>query len=265
VKDYREHIVATLFGQVTVRLPRFRCAACGGIETGVDWPSYCRTTPELAQLQAHLSALMTYRTAGDLLEQMFPVNAATHSETVRRHAPKVGESLQECAVITPGTMAPAVMVTLDSTFIRYWLRVSRSVESARNTLESLHLGPATCTGLPFHFQGAEMAKREHWREIPTELSLEQFEEFVLPHLSAGSRGPDTKLSPHALFNYILKQLYLGCQWKELPIERDANGRREIHHTGVWRAFRRWEADGCFDAIFEGTVLALIMRISLTSR
>jgi hypothetical protein len=42
VKDYREHVVATLFGQVTVRLPRFRCAACGGIEAGVNWPPYCR-------------------------------------------------------------------------------------------------------------------------------------------------------------------------------------------------------------------------------
>ena len=47
VKDYREHRVATLFGQVAVRLPRFRCAACGEIEAGVEWPSYCRTTPEL--------------------------------------------------------------------------------------------------------------------------------------------------------------------------------------------------------------------------
>ena len=111
-------MVATLFGQVTVRLPRFRCAACGEIEAGVDWPSYCRTTPELVQLQAHLSALMTYRPAADLLEQMFPVNAAKHSETVRRHALKVGESLQKCAAIVPGTMTPAVVVTLDSTFIR---------------------------------------------------------------------------------------------------------------------------------------------------
>ena len=101
-----------------------------------------------------------------------------------------------------------------------------------------------------------MAKRVRWQGIPTELSLERFREFVLPHLSAGSRGPDTKLSPHALFNYVLKQLYLGCQWKELPIEKDANGRREIHNTRVGRAFSRWEADGCFDAIFEGTVLTL---------
>jgi hypothetical protein len=26
----KDHVVATLFGRVTVRLPRFRCAACGG-------------------------------------------------------------------------------------------------------------------------------------------------------------------------------------------------------------------------------------------
>ena len=35
MKDYRDHAVATLSGQVTMRLPRFRCAACGGIEAGV--------------------------------------------------------------------------------------------------------------------------------------------------------------------------------------------------------------------------------------
>jgi hypothetical protein len=47
LKDYRQHWIATLFGRVTVRLPRFRCIACGGIESGVDWPSHGRSTPEL--------------------------------------------------------------------------------------------------------------------------------------------------------------------------------------------------------------------------
>ncbi len=75
VKDYRDHAVATLFSLVTVRLPRFRYAGCTGIEAGIGWPSHCRSTPELDQLQAHLSALMTYRVAADLLEQMFPVDA----------------------------------------------------------------------------------------------------------------------------------------------------------------------------------------------
>ena len=48
---------------------------------------------------------MSYRPAADLLEQMFPVYAAKHSETARRQALKVGEALQDCAVIAPGTMA----------------------------------------------------------------------------------------------------------------------------------------------------------------
>jgi hypothetical protein len=81
MKDYRDHAVATLFGHVTVRLPRFRCAACSGIDGDVGWPSHCRSTPELDRLEAHLCALMTYRTAADLLGQMFPVDAGKHPET----------------------------------------------------------------------------------------------------------------------------------------------------------------------------------------
>ena len=44
---------------------------------------------------------------------------------------------------------------------------------------------------------------------------------------------------------------MGCQWKELPIEKDSNGRPEIHYTRIFRILRRWEADGCIDAIFNG--------------
>ena len=109
--------MATLFGQVTVRLPRFRCAACGGTEAGVGWPSHCRSTPELDRLQAHLCALLTYRTAADLLKQLFPVDAGKHHETSRRHALKVGEALGACATIKAETPASAIVVTLDSTFI----------------------------------------------------------------------------------------------------------------------------------------------------
>jgi hypothetical protein len=63
VKDRPLHRVATLFGTVPVRLPWFRCASCGHSETGIGWRSYCRSTPELDQLRAHVSALMPYRVA----------------------------------------------------------------------------------------------------------------------------------------------------------------------------------------------------------
>jgi hypothetical protein len=118
VKDYRDHTVATLFGQVTVRLPRFRCAGCGGNEAGHAWPSHCRSTPEVDQIQAHLSALMPYRVAADVLEQMFPVGAGNDPETFRCHTLKIGEALRNDAAAQPETAAPSMTVTVDSTFIR---------------------------------------------------------------------------------------------------------------------------------------------------
>ena len=101
-----------------------------------------------------------------------------------------------------------------------------------------------------------MARGQRWQRIPTSLNADQFEQFVLPHLTRGRRGPPFKLSLHAIFNYALRLLYLGCQWKELPIEKGKDGRPEIHYTRIYRAFRRWAADGCFDAIFTGSVLTL---------
>jgi len=136
VKDYRDHAVATLFGQVTVRLPRFRCAACSGIEAGLDCPSHCRSTPELDRLQAHLSALMTYRTAAGVLRQMFPVDTGTHRETLRRHTLKVGEALGGRAAARPETAASAIMVTLDATFIRRCADGERHLEVRVGNVET---------------------------------------------------------------------------------------------------------------------------------
>jgi hypothetical protein len=51
IKDYRPHQIATLFGQVTLRLPGFRCADCGGTveRLGVRcWAGYDRPSFWLA-------------------------------------------------------------------------------------------------------------------------------------------------------------------------------------------------------------------------
>jgi len=92
--------------------------ACRKIETGNRWPAHCRSTPELQQLEAHLSALMTYRTAADLLVQMFPIDAGKDPETLRRRVLKAGAALEARAA--PATAAPAatISVTLDGTFVR---------------------------------------------------------------------------------------------------------------------------------------------------
>jgi hypothetical protein len=72
------------------------------------------------------------------------------------------------------------------------------------------------------------------------LSLKQFEQFVLPHLSRGRRGPAPTLALHTIFNYTLPLLYTSCQWKALQIKMNAKGRPEIHYTlsGSRRALLR---------------------------
>jgi transposase len=65
--------------------------------------------------------------------------------------------------------------------------------------------------------------------------------------------------PARRVNYILKLLYIGCQWKELPIVEDEEARSEIHDTCIYSAFRRWQASGCFDVIFTVVVMQLHQR------
>ena len=49
---------------------------------------------------------------------------------------------------------------------------------------------------------------------------------------------------------------VGVLWKQLPIEKDKQGQPEIHYTRIYQIFRRWQIDGCFDAIFKSSLLAL---------
>jgi transposase len=98
-----------------------------------------------------------------------------------------------------------------------------------------------------------MTESPHWQVIPTKLSVEQFEQFVSPHLGRGRRGPPPTLALHTIFNYILQALYMGCQWKMLPIEKNAEGDPEIHYKRMYRMTRRWQADGSIERIFSCTV------------
>ena len=113
VKDWQPHRIATLFGEVRLKLPRFRCAGCGCGETAVSWPSHCRSTPELNQLQARLSALMPYRVAADVLQHLLPIDARRSPETLRRHTLRVGQQLADAVAETPPAGATAITISLD--------------------------------------------------------------------------------------------------------------------------------------------------------
>ena len=103
-----------------------------------------------------------------------------------------------------------------------------------------------------------MPRTKKYQSIPTRLREEEFNEFVLPHLTKGSRGPNTKISFYRIFNYILKLMHTGCQSQELPVEKDASGKPEIHYSRIFRTFQRWVNDGCFENIFVESVYQLFL-------
>ena len=101
-----------------------------------------------------------------------------------------------------------------------------------------------------------MPRTRRYNKIPRVLRENEFNEFVLPCLKKGTCGPDKKLPFFKLFNYILKLMHTGCQWENIPIDKDADNKPEIHYTNIYHAFKFWVKHGCFDKIFEASVSRL---------
>jgi transposase len=99
----------------------------------------------------------------------------------------------------------------------------------------------------------EMVAKPDSTAIPVQFSAQEFTAFILPHLSMPKRGPQCKLGYHKPFNYILKVLYTGMQWKELPIEKGPEGKAELHYTGIFKLFARWAKDGSLERAFIASV------------
>ena len=118
LKDWRPRRIATPFGEVAPRLRRWLCADCGRTETGIGWPENCRSTPELNELHAHLSALLTYRAAAGVLVHLLPVDTGTSPETLRSHATNVADQLRDATIGRCAAEAPALDISLDATFVR---------------------------------------------------------------------------------------------------------------------------------------------------
>ena len=99
----------------------------------------------------------------------------------------------------------------------------------------------------------ETAAKRDSTAIPVQFSAPEFAAFILPHLSVPKRGPQCKIGYHKPFNSILKVLYTGMQWKELPIDKEPAGPAELHSTGVFKLFARWAKDGSLERAFIASV------------
>ena len=98
--------------------------------------------------------------------------------------------------------------------------------------------------------------RLKYQRIPTKLTEKQFNDFILPYLSTGRRGPQCKISLYKVFNYILHLMHTGMQWENLPIATNTAGKQEIHYTRIFRIYQRWVEDGSLQKVFENSVVRL---------
>jgi hypothetical protein len=113
-----------------------------------------------------------------------------------------------------------------------------------------------------HKEGQDK-RQEESMEIPTKLTKPQFEHHIEPCLSKAKRGYVSKIPLYKIFNYILYKLYTGCQWEELPIERDADGKPEMSWQVPRYHFYKWSRDGSLLRLFDAGILTIKYELNLS--
>ncbi len=130
VHDRRQRRIDTLFGRVTVDVPRVRMCMCGlpGFPTlRVARSPLTRllpdnATPELRRLQAELGARHSFREAARLLNELTPCAKQNHV-TIRNRLATIADDLSssELIVATEANQrseSPEITVFLDSAYVR---------------------------------------------------------------------------------------------------------------------------------------------------
>ena len=113
------------------------------------------------------------------------------------------------------------------------------------------------------YKEAPDKRKEQRMEIPTKLTKPQFERSIEPCLSKAKHGYVSKIPLYKIFNYILYKLYTGCQWEELPIERDADGHPEMSWQVPRYHFYKWSRDGSLQRLFDAGILSIRYELNLS--
>ena len=74
------------------------------------------------------------------------------------------------------------------------------------------------------------------------LSEDSINNWIVPHLSVGRRGPRVHVAAGKVIGAILYKLKTGCQWRLLPV-KELLGEGGLGWQGVYYHFQKWAADG----------------------
>lgn len=87
---------------------------------------------------------------------------------------------------------------------------------------------------------------EGYNRLPTKVTRQEFNRFIVAHLSQRTRGRKGKLSYYRIFNHILYVLHTGIQWENLPVG-------SVHWSNVYKHHNRWSKDGSYERLFGGSL------------
>src|SRR5208283_477848 len=126
LKDRRPRRLRSLFGVVEVRAPRFTPCRCSQTRREILSPVVeimpDRCTPEYERTLAEMGALLPYRRARTLLEDLFPLGEPPMVETIRQRTLQVGARLEyETAAplrSAPAAEAKSIALSIDAGHVR---------------------------------------------------------------------------------------------------------------------------------------------------
>jgi hypothetical protein len=189
LKDMRRRRLASLFGVVEVRAPRFGPCRCGVASRRTLTPAAeimpDRCTPEYERTLAKMGALLPYRRARSLLEEFFPLGDTPQVETIRQRTMRVGARLERDAVApptsSPSSEAESITLAIDGGHVK-------SVRSYQ--VRSFEVFVAQVSN--------DAGKRVMFSSVPAEADRQQQQlRGVLHRLGATPRTPVTILSDGA--------------------------------------------------------------------
>jgi len=79
-------------------------------------------------------------------------------------------------------------------------------------------------------------------------SKDKIEQWIIPHLSVGSRGPQISVPLTEIVASIFYRLKTGCQWRELPIKQFFDG-TVLTWNSVFQHFNKWSKAGCWQKVW----------------
>jgi hypothetical protein len=99
--------------------------------------------------------------------------------------------------------------------------------------------------------------------IPVELTEEQFNTYIKPHLSVAKRGYVSKQPLVQIFNLVLHVLHTGSQWEETPVPTDGANNPLMSWQVPRYHFYKWSKDGSFDRLFQAGILEIRYELNLS--